>query len=130
MNLFRAFIAGTVVPTIILPIALLLAIKAGKSPLLQEPLLHFIPLIWGVWNLLYIAICKNILPGGETVRYALAGAILGLLIALAGVFLLDIPQVAGIEQYRLYLLFIAPICYAILWAFIVRPLNRLLGVKE
>lgn len=130
MNLFRAFIAGTVFPTIVLPILLLCAIFYGKSELLDVPLVHFIPVIWGIWNALYFAFCKNCLPGGVIGRYIISGGILGLILALFAVFVAGIPEILGFAQYRFYPLVFVPIGYAIVWLVIVKPLNSFLGVRE
>ncbi|NGX42363.1 MAG: hypothetical protein K940chlam7_00643 [Chlamydiae bacterium] len=130
MNYFRAFIAGTVLPTIVLPILLCTAITYGKPQLLGITFIHMIPVIWGIWNLLYFAICKNFLPGSLTVRYFLTGGSLGLLIAIYGIFWQKVPAALGFEEYQYYPLVLAPIVYAILWRYVVKPLNDLLCVKE
>ena len=59
MKYFRAFIAGLVLPSIILPIFLCIALAAGKSQILTIPFLHFIPVIWGIWNILYFSFFKK-----------------------------------------------------------------------
>lgn len=130
MNLFRAFIAGIVFPTIVLPVILLVAVYYGKSALLDQPIIHFVPLIWGIWNLLYFAIWWRILPGNAYVRFILAGAILGFLLAVFAVFVTNIPEILGFGAYRYYPLIAAPIGYAIIWAVVVKPLNKLLNVRE
>lgn len=130
MNLFRAFIAGTVLPTIVLPIVLLTAIYNGKSELLDVPIVHFIPVIWGIWNLLYFAICKNFLPGGVIGRYIISGGLLGLILAFYAVFIVGLPEILGFGEYQYYPLVVAPIVYAIVWLVIVKPLNNFLGVRE
>ncbi len=51
MKYFQAFIAGMVLPSIILPIFLYLAITQGKPQILTIPFLHLIPVIWGIREL-------------------------------------------------------------------------------
>ena len=64
-------------------------------------------------------------------RLLVTGAVLGLLVALCGVFWLDLPTLLGMPSTIRYLpLFIAPIIYAILWRYGVKPLNNLLDLKE
>jgi hypothetical protein len=130
MNLFRAFIAGTVFPTIFLPVILIIAMYNGKSQLLEVPVVHFIPIIWGIWNLLYFLICKEFLPGGVIGKYILTGGSLGLILALYGVFVVDVPDLLGFGEYLYYPLIFVPIGYAIVWVIVVKPLNNFLGVKE
>lgn len=131
MYLFRAFIAGLVIPSIILPIALCVAYSYGNTQLLEVPIVHWIPVIWGVWNALYFAICKDFLPGGLTIRHFLAGGSLGLLLAFYAVFWLHLPSLIGLpEAYTYWPLLIAPIVYALVWAYLVHPLNKLLGLRE
>lgn len=130
MRYFRAFISGLVIPSIILPFVLFIALSLGKSQVLAIPFLHFIPLIWGIWNILYFAFIKDILPGELNLRLLITGAVLGFLIAFYGVFWLNLPEIIGLPNQIKYLpILIAPILYAILWKFCVKPLNDLLGLK-
>lgn len=131
MIYLKAFIAGIVVPSIILPILLFIAFYSGHPQILTIPFLHLIPILWGVWNILYFAIFKQFLPGNITVRYLITGAVLGLIVALIGVFWLDIPTILGFpERYQYWPLILGPILYAILWWLFVKPLNAILGLKE
>jgi hypothetical protein len=131
MKYLRIFIAGITFPSILLPFLLCAALMLGKSQILTIPVLHFIPLIWGVWNVLYFLFFRKILPGNATVRFLLAGAILGLLVAIYGVFWLNMPEILGLPKSLDYLpLILGPVIYAIVWLFIVKPLNALLDIKE
>lgn len=130
MNLFRGFIAGIVLPTILLPILLFTAIHYGKEEILTIPFIHLIPVIWGIWYLLYFFIFKHILPGSFTLKYFITGAVLGFLIAYYGVYELHIPEILDFEEYRHYPLVIAPIAYAIIWRIIVKPIGSFIGIVE
>jgi hypothetical protein len=130
MNHLKAFIAGIALPSFILPFFLLIAFIMGKPQLLGIPFLHFIPMIWGIWNVLYFIFFINILPKEPDFRLLLTGGTLGLLIGLIGVFCLGIPNLMGLSAELHFLpLVVAPIVYAILWLFILKPLNKLLGLK-
>lgn len=125
MNLVRAFSAGIVIPVLILPLVLCTALHFGQSQILGVVFLHYIPIIWGVWNALVFGLFQN----HSNCRYLFAGALLGILIAAYGVFVLHVPEIIGIpSQYHLLPLVVAPIAYAIFWRFLVKPLNSLLGV--
>ena len=131
MNYLKAFSAGLVVPSIVLPILLFAARESGKTQILNILFLHFIPLIWGIWNVFYVEFLKNIIPGNRNVRIFLTGAILGLLVVAAGVYWLNIPVILDLPQYLHYVpLIVGPILYGILWLLAVKPLNDLLGVQE
>lgn len=130
MKYVKAFMAGIVVPSIILPIILFFALLAGRPQVLTIPLLHFIPLFWGIWNMLYFAFFKKAFPGKVKVRLLLTGGLLGLLVAICGVFLSDFPAAIGLPRVLDYLpLILAPVIYALLWLYVVKPLNDLVGLS-
>lgn len=122
MKAFRALISGIVFPTLFLPVLLCLASFLSKPLIYQVPFLHWLPLIWGVWNILYVFILKKWMP------IAVAGGILGLLVALYGVFWLHIPEMLRIESIRYLPLIGAPLLYALLWRYVVEPTNKMLGL--
>lgn len=129
MNSLRAFISGIALPSVVLPIFLCFALHFHKEALLREPFIHYIPVIWGIWNVLYFLVCRHILPGDENQKLFLTGASLGLLIAYIGVFWIKMPETLGFTGGLAYLPLIgAPIVYAILWRFVVKPLNSLVGL--
>lgn len=130
MNDVRAFAAGITLPSIILPIALYIALVTGQPQVLNVIFLHLIPLIWGIWNILHVIFFHKWLKKEPNVEWSASGAILGLLIATVGIFWIHVPSLTGIPQSLTYLpLIAAPIVYALLWRFVVKPLNNLLGVK-
>lgn len=119
------FMAGVAFPSFLLPCLLLIAWMVGRGDLFCIPFLHFIPLIWGIWNILYFVFFKKILPKNSTHRLLITGAVLGLLIAVYAVFVLNLPEAMGLPQSMIYLpLIIGPILYALCWLYIVNPLNR------
>jgi hypothetical protein len=131
MNLIKAFVAGVTIPSILLPFMLCLALAFGKSEILMVPFLHFIPLIWGILNILYIVFFKRLFPGDVNTRLQVAGGVLGLLVAIYAIFHLDLPRVFGSPEWLNYApLIIAPILYAIVWRYLLKPLNTLLGLQN
>lgn len=131
MKYVRIFIAGMAFPSILLPFLFFLAWVFGKTQIFSIPFLHFIPLIWGIWNILYFTYFLKKFPQNPTVRLLITGGILGFLIAIYGVFVLNIPTLMGFPKSFTYLpLIVVPILYAVFWLFIVQPLNRMLGVNE
>lgn len=131
MKYVRIFIAGIAFPSTVLPCLLLIAWFFGKPQIFDIPFLHFIPIMWAVWNVLYFLLFSKILPGNSVVRLLITGAVLGFLVAIYGVFVEDVPQLLGFSSSWIYLpLLVAPIIYALFWLFIVSPLNHLLGIYE
>lgn len=130
MNYIRAFIAGLALPSVLIPFLMSLLITLKKPQALDMPFFHFIPIFWGIWNVLFVLVFNKILRGDLGTRMLIAGAILGFLVAVYGVFWLNLPAVLGLSSVWGFLPLIgAPIAYAILWWLVVRPLNALLGVK-
>jgi hypothetical protein len=129
MLYLRAFMSGIAIPTALLPIILCIGLALGKNELLSVPLLHYIPVIWGIWNVLYFLVFRDFLPGREGLKYLITGAILGFILACVGVFWLHVPTIVGFTgEVVYYPLVIVPILYAILWAYGVRPLNKVVGI--
>lgn len=129
MNYLRAFIAGLVIPSVLLPIAACLAIRLGKPQLLEVGGAYWMPVIWGIWNVLFVGLGR-ILPFSYDVRLFIKGALLGLLVAAYAIFWVHVPEIAGFPERWKYLpLIVAPLAYALLWRYGVKWLNALLGVK-
>jgi hypothetical protein len=129
MTYIKAFIAGMILPSLILPFGLLAMLMIGKNEILGMPSIHAIPLVWGAWNVLYFAFLRKLLPENLDLRLFITGALLGLLVAIYGVFVLKLPSIIGLPGNVYYgPLFALPILYGILWRFIVKPLNDLLGL--
>lgn len=122
--MIKEFIAGLALPAFLAPFVLHFAGPAFAL----SPFVHFIPLVWGVWNVLYFEFARKSLPKSLDARLYLTGAVLGLLVALFGVYYLALPQQLGVSEELP--LIAAPIVYAILWRFIVHPINELLGLKD
>lgn len=131
MKYVKMFIAGMAFPCFVIPFLFWIASSYQKGHVLAIPFLHFIPLIWGVWNILYFTIFEKILPGNSTTKLLITGGVLGFLVASYGVFHLNIPRLLALPESITYLPLIGgPIIYAIFWVLIVQPLNRLLEVQR
>jgi len=130
MNTIKAFMVGIFFPTLIIPFALLILNCLGFQNVTFVIFVHFIPILWGIWNVLYFWICRHFLPADEMASGILTGGFLGLLVALIAVFCIDLPESFGLEGGIQYIpLVVAPILYAIFWVLIVTPLNRALDVR-
>lgn len=131
MDSLRAFIAGVVFPSVVLPIGMFILSHFGITQILDIPILHLLPLAWGVWNIFYFAFLKKYLPKEIDLRLFINGAILGLIVALFGVFCLKLPEILGFSNTFYYAPLIGlPILYGIVWRFIVKPLNHIVGLHD
>lgn len=132
MNYFRAFVAGLVVPTIIIPFGMIALSYLGKQQVVTHPFMHLLPIIWGIWNVLYFLVFKWIFyPLSVDTRLYIVGALLGLLVAVAAIFWVHLPEEMGLTHYLRYApLVAAPVVYAIVWRYLVKPLNEMLDLKN
>lgn len=125
----RAFAAGATLPALLMPFILWLFGLGGMVMLSQAPFFHFMPFIWGVWNVLYFHIpcpfkCKH--------RRMWAGALLGLLVAFLAVKVVGVfGMMVGFTPPCLLTVFLGvPIVYAALWHYFVGWMNQVVGLKE
>lgn len=131
MRFLKAFIAGLVFPAVLLPIQLFLWYAYGDTVLLSQPILLLLPIAWGLWNVLYFAVFKYILPFGMNEKLIVTGFVLGLLLAIYGVFVLNLPGLVGVPSYLRFLpLILAPIIYAVIWRYVVKFLNEVVGLEN
>jgi hypothetical protein len=127
VSLVRAFISGLIIPSIFIPFALTLLTFLGHKEVVDILIIHWIPIAWGLWNVFYFNGFQNSLPNNEWVRLFLTGAILGLIIAFIGVYVIGLPAIVGIPIY--IPLVGMPLIYGIIWMTLVRSLNHALDVK-
>ena len=135
MKTIKAFIAGLVFPATFLPFAYstLFIMDMGEvriTPLEFFPL--FVPIIFGLWNVIYWAIGERCTLKDRNKRLWFTGASLGVVVSLFGVFFLALPQLLfGFTGLMVYspLLFV-PIIYGLMWRYIVKHLNDLMGLQD
>jgi hypothetical protein len=123
----RAFISGIIIPSIFIPFGLTIWAILGHREVMNELFVHWLPIIWGLWNVFYFAKLRDYLPVRQDLSLFLTGAILGILVSIIGVFIIGIPAMIGIPNY--FPLIFVPVLYGIVWLYLVKPLNNLLGVN-
>lgn len=129
----RAYLAGIAVPNVFLVVGLsafLTAQRAGVLPAALERLLVFpmaaVPNLWGLWNILYVALMRR----GVRWPIGLHGALLPFLLLPAGIFLTQALKIELYTPARAATVFpFALIVYYLAWKHLVSFLNRLLGVQ-
>ena len=126
----RAYMAGIVVPTVFLLVAMTvftLARFVYQVPIPIERVIVFpmavVPNVWGVWNMLRVAV------GGDRWPIGLHGALLPLLLMPLGLLLLRTFAIDVITPALLAVL--APFAisvYYLAWKYLVGYFNAVLGV--
>lgn len=132
-KLVKAFVAGMSFPAIVLPVIYTLMYLNVRSVALQHALQFipmYLPLVWGIANAINAKLQKD--ATGKKANHSLivTGACLGFLVAVFGVFVANIPmKVFAHIQHGQYLpLIVLPVVYAILFRYVVKWFNKLVGV--
>ena len=91
----------------------------------------FLPVFFGIYNMLYVEVTKKAAEKKKNQALWIMGAGLGVVLAIIGVFFLQIPTLLfGIKgAQRFFPLIIIPLLYGLIWRYIVKYCNQLLGVK-
>jgi hypothetical protein len=128
----RAYLAGIAVPTafLLVVLAAFLAAHFAGGPVAVERLLVFpmavVPNLWGLWNIVYVALRRR-----RRWPIGLHGAALPVLLLPAGILLAQTLEIALYTPVRVATLFpVALIVYYLAWKHLVSFLNRLVGVES
>jgi hypothetical protein len=129
----RAYMAGIVVPTVFLLIAMTvftLARYVYNIPLAIERVIVFpmavVPNLWGLWNILYNSIAPQ-----RRLSIGLFGAILPFLLAPLGFLLMHAVNFAiplFVHSAFLYFFPVGVLIYYLAWKFLVGSLNAIVGL--
>jgi len=132
MKYLRALMAGIFLPAIVFPTMTIVLLLTGNLYLMEILPLYIIPFLWALWNVLYFAVGRKCPIKDQNPRLFVHGATLGFIIAAFAVFIFKIDQLLfGCWSPNVYsLLIIAPLGYGLLWRFLVKPLNKLAGLKD
>jgi len=128
----RAFVAGSSFPAVVIPF-LYLGIATTLNP---EAGCHYfyevmsVSILFGILNIIFYALSEHI-PGTGVNKYWLFGAGHGLFFSSLGNFWLDIPERLFLLSWPVQYLTIptAIIVYACIWRFLLRPVNRMVGIE-
>lgn len=129
----KAFVSGLAFPAVFLPLAYTFIFfsegRALPTPLQFIPM--YIPIVFGIANMLYVRMSEGVPAANVNVGLWVAGAILGFVVAVVGVFILHVPTLIfvhlrpGLEYVPLIAL---PIVYGLIFRYIVKWLNKAIGV--
>jgi hypothetical protein len=129
----RAYMAGLVVPTLAFPVGVVAFVIEryvyGNMVPLERVIIFpvaFVPLLWGFWNMLYVASHTR-----THLSIGIHGAILPFLLGPLGIVLtLALHfQIPGFAAHIFPILApVALIMYYLLWKYVVHFLNGVLGI--
>lgn len=129
----RAYMAGLVVPTLAFPVGVVAFVIEryvyGNMVPLERVIIFpvaFVPLLWGFWNMLYVASHTR-----THLSMGIHGAILPFLLGPLGIVLtLALHfQIPGFAAHIFPILApVALIMYYLLWKYVVHFLNGVLGI--
>jgi hypothetical protein len=123
MKEVKAFLSGMAFPATILPFLYSGIIGFICAKIQSFPM--FIPIVFGLWNIL-----RTKLPKKYQTNYWLVGGSLGLIASLFGVFVLDIPGVffGLVSEWRYMPIILIPILYGAIFRYLVKWLDKILKV--
>lgn len=129
MKIFKPLLAGMILPAVMLPfICILFYIFKGEFSIFHL-IAPFVPLIWGLWNILFVNF-ENISPIiDRDINIWLWGIFLGLVfVSLFSLFGLPkaIFNIQGFMTYGIF--FIVPLIYGIVWRYFVKYFNEALDL--
>lgn len=140
----RAFLAGTFVPTLILPLLLtafiFIRLVLGAPFPIERGLvfpLALVPALWGLWNMLHLGSCER-----THLTLGVHGALLPLLLVPAGAAvgsalgILHLGAASATWFHAVEVPYAILVCgfvvalaaYYLVWKYIVGSLNRMLGI--
>lgn len=136
----RAYMAGIVIPTLLLLVSMTIFacfhfyLEVPSQFVLEMPAwplaraivfpMAVVPNVWGVWNMLYLAIRSR-----ARLSLGLHGAILPLVLIPGGMALARSLDVFGIQlRYALPIIPIGMGIYYLAWKFLVGFLNKEMGI--
>ena len=122
-NALTSFIVGSSIPVVIWPLfGLAVAARRSGADLDFSMVGIFMPLIFGSFNSITYAIGFN----RTRKTMFLSGAVLGLMLASLGTFILHIPEtVYGLVGNQKYIMLLAgPIFYGSVWSFVLHTFEK------
>ncbi len=131
-RLLKAFIAGLTFPAVVLPLVytmLYFNVRVVYTQHFLQFIPLFLPLTWGIANALFFYMHKGSSPRSTNNGLIVTGACLGFLVAVFGVFIAQVPAMLFGKGNLIFApLFIVPAIYAFLFRYVVKWLNKLIGV--
>ena len=128
----RAFVAGSAFPVMLAVVTvyftgmLILGFGEGMD---KAEFIRF-PIILGVVNMLHVFLLQKWPPKDVNKRLWLIGIVLGIALVLPANFISNSPErLFGVPSPQILTIIAAPIVYGAIFRYIVKYLNRMVGIK-
>jgi len=131
MKLFKAFVAGMILPSFILPFILLfLKYQYSGEVITHLPGIYMGSLFWGLWNIVFILTKDHIPLDDRNVKIGIYGSVYGLFSVLINSFYFEFTSVITCfsDSFIIIFFIIYPILLYFIWKYIVNGLNLLFEV--
>jgi hypothetical protein len=132
--LCKAFLIGSSVPVFLVPLIGYWSFAKIANPetaysLVTVPISY--PIIIGILNVFFLMLRESIPLKKDTHKYLAFGLVVGLILSLIGKFVFDFPtlQLELPEHLQFVVHIFAPIVYALVFRFIIKPLNEMLYIR-
>ena len=129
-KIIRALVAGMVFPALFLPIAYSIVFVLSPQIFVQLRSLQFIPMyipiLFGVANIVYVFFSHKKSPKKNNQLLLFIGFCLGLIVALLNIPTFIFGVVLDLQTTAIIVL---PILYALTFRFIIKWINKNLGVR-
>tara|TARA_Y100000310_G_scaffold342646_1_gene446758 strand:+ start:1466 stop:1864 length:399 start_codon:yes stop_codon:yes gene_type:complete len=126
-----AFVAGLIIPAIFAPFLMFFLVLQGEGQALASlPFLYFGPVLWGVWNVIFIKTRQVVPLPNRNVKCGFYGAVYGLLAALINSLLFDFTSViSGLSDIWIgAAIILYPLLLYVIWKYGVNVLNLVFDV--
>lgn len=129
--LFRAFVAGMLVPAILAPFIIAFIILQGEVQAIASlPFVYFGAILWGLWNVLFVLTRNKVPIESRNKKIGAYGAAYGLLSALLNTLYFDFTSVLGSlsDGFIVVSIILYPLALYYVWKYVVNALNLILEV--
>lgn len=130
MKLFKAFICGMLLPSVVMPLILFYFSINDPIVLQKLPSLYFGGIAWGLWNILFVITKKYVGINDRNIKIGVYGAVYGLFTVLINSFYFEFTSVlASIsDSFIIWFFIIYPVLLYFVWKYIVNALNLIFEV--
>lgn len=128
MKTLHAFVAGMLVPAFVAPFFMLFLVLQGwGDAIISLPTIYLGPILWGLWNVLFVKVRKLLPIPDRTFAIALFGAAYGLLSALVNGLYFEFTSVISTWPDSLIIVIVVfyPTLLYFTWKYVVNALNVL-----
>jgi hypothetical protein len=132
--LCKAFLVGSAVPVFLVPLIgywsfAMLANPETSYSLAMIPIGY--PILIGFLNVCFMLFRESIPLKKESHKYIIFGLVIGFILSLIGKFTVDFPsmELETPEKLQFLVHIFAPIIYALVFRYVIKPLNEILYFK-